>query len=52
MTTYVEVAQALVTSGYVSDADLEAATAVLADALVVSAAADQVPFAFGLEQTT
>jgi nitrogen fixation/metabolism regulation signal transduction histidine kinase len=38
MTTYVQVARALVTSGYLSEADLEAATAVLADALLVSAA--------------
>ena len=36
MTTYVEVSQALVTAGYLSDADVEAAAAVLADALVVA----------------
>jgi hypothetical protein len=36
MTTYVEVSQALVTSGYLSEAGVEAATAVLADALVVT----------------
>ena len=35
MTTYVQVSQALVTAGYLSDADVEAAAAVLADALVV-----------------
>jgi hypothetical protein len=38
MTTYVEVSQALVTAGYLGDADVEAATAVLADALVVGEA--------------
>lgn len=38
MTTYVEVAHALVTSGYLSETDLDAATAVLADALLVSEA--------------
>lgn len=38
MTTYVEVAQALVTAGYVSDADLQAAADVLADALIIEAA--------------
>ena len=36
MTTYVEVAQALVTAGYLSDADVDAAVDVLADALLVS----------------
>ena len=36
MTTYVEVARALVMSGYLSETDLEAATTVLADALLVS----------------
>jgi hypothetical protein len=40
MTTYVEVSQALVTAGYLSDADVEAAAAVLADALVVAEAED------------
>ena len=40
MTTYVEVAQGLVTAGYLSDADVEAAAAVLADALVVAEAQD------------
>lgn len=40
MTTYVEVAQALVTSGYISDADIQAAVDVLADALTVQAAED------------
>ncbi len=38
MTTYVEVAQALVTAGYVTDADLQAAADVLADALIIEAA--------------
>ena len=36
MTTYVEVAQALVTAGYLSEADVDAAVDVLADALLVS----------------
>ena len=36
MTTYVEVAGALVRAGYLTDADVEAAAAVLADALVVA----------------
>ena len=40
MTTYVEVAQGLVTAGYLSDADIEAAAAVLADALAVAEAQD------------
>ena len=40
MTTYIAVAQALVTAGYLSDADVEAAAAVLADALVVADAED------------
>jgi hypothetical protein len=40
MTTYVEVARGLVTAGYLSDADVEAAAAVLADALVVAEAQD------------
>ena len=38
MTTYIEVAQALVSSGYLSDADIQAAAAVLEDALFVQAA--------------
>lgn len=38
MTTYVEVAQALVTAGYLSEADLQAAADVLADALIIEAA--------------
>jgi hypothetical protein len=38
MTTYVEVAQALVSAGYLSDADLEAAAEVLKDALIIDAA--------------
>ena len=33
MTTYVEIARVLVTSGYLGEANLDAATAVLADAL-------------------
>jgi len=35
MTTYVEVAQALVSSGYLSEADIEAAADVLEDALII-----------------
>jgi len=38
MTTYIEVAQALVTAGYLTDADLDAAADVLVDALIVEAA--------------
>ena len=38
MTTYVEVAEALVTAGYLPDADLEAAADILADALIVEVA--------------
>ena len=38
MATYLEVAQALVDAGYVSDADTQAAADILADALVVEAA--------------
>jgi hypothetical protein len=40
MTTYVEVAQALVTAGYLSDADVQAAVDVLTDALTIQAAED------------
>jgi hypothetical protein len=40
VTTYVEVSQALVTAGYLSDANVEAAAAVRADALVVADAED------------
>jgi hypothetical protein len=40
MTTYVEVAQALVEPGYLSDADVEAAARVLEDALMVADAED------------
>jgi len=40
MTTYLEVAQALVRAGYVSDADIDAAVRVLGDALVTQAAQD------------
>jgi hypothetical protein len=42
MTTYLEVAQALVRAGYVSGADVEAAASVLGDVLVVQAAQDAV----------
>lgn len=42
MTTYAEVAGALVRAGYLTDADLEAAAAVLADALVVADAEDMI----------
>ena len=38
MATYLEVAQALVDAGYVSDADIRAAADILADALIVEAA--------------
>lgn len=38
MTTYVEVAEALVTAGYLTEADLEAAADILADALIIEAA--------------
>ena len=38
MTTYVEISEALVTAGYLSEADVEAAAAILADALIVQAA--------------
>lgn len=40
MTTYVEVAQALVSGGYLTDSDVEAAAAVLEDALIIEAAED------------
>ena len=36
MTTYIEIAQALVSSGYLSEADIEAAADVLEDALVIA----------------
>jgi hypothetical protein len=38
MATYIELAQALVDAGYVSDADLQAAADILADALIIEAA--------------
>lgn len=38
MTTYLEVAQAIVSAGYLSDADAQAAANILADALVVEVA--------------
>ena len=38
MTTYVEVAEALVSAGYLTEADLEAAADILADALIVEVA--------------
>lgn len=38
MTTYFDLAQALVGTGYVSDADIQAAADVLADALIIEAA--------------
>ena len=40
MTLYVEVARALVSAGYLSDADIEAAVSVLEDKLKVEAAED------------
>ena len=42
MTTYLEVAQALVRAGYVSDADIDAAASVLEAALVIESAQDAV----------
>jgi hypothetical protein len=38
MTTIVKVAEALVTAGYLTEADLEAAANILADALIIEAA--------------
>ncbi len=38
MTTYIEIAEALVTAGYLTEADIEAAANILADALIVEAA--------------
>jgi hypothetical protein len=38
MTTYIEVAQALVAAGYLSEADIEAAVDVLEDALIIAEA--------------
>jgi len=38
MTTYVEVAEALVSAGYLTEADLDAAADILADALIVEVA--------------
>ena len=38
MTTYFDLAQALVDAGYVSEADIQAAADILADALVIEAA--------------
>lgn len=40
MTTYVEISQALVTAGYLTEADQEAAADILADALLVEIAED------------
>jgi len=40
MTTYIEVAQALVAAGYLSEADIEAAVDVLEDALIIAEAED------------
>jgi hypothetical protein len=40
MTTYVEISKALVTAGYLTEADIEAAVNILADALIVDAAED------------
>ena len=40
MTTYVEISEALVTAGYLTEADIEAAVNILADALIVDAAED------------
>jgi hypothetical protein len=38
MTTYIEVAQAMVSAGYLSEADIEAAVDVLEDALIIAEA--------------
>jgi hypothetical protein len=38
MTTYVEISEALVSAGYLTEADIEAAVNILADALIVDAA--------------
>jgi hypothetical protein len=40
MTTYIEVAQALVSAGYLSEADIEAAAEVLEDDLIIADAED------------
>jgi len=40
MATYVDVAQALVEAGYLSDADIDAAAAILEDALIAETAED------------
>jgi hypothetical protein len=40
MTTYLEVAQALVSAGYLSEADIEAAADVLEDVLIIADAED------------
>ena len=45
MTTYEEVTQALVSAGYLSEADIEAAVAVLADRLIVADAEETKAFA-------
>ena len=45
MTTYLSVTQALVTAGYLSEADIEAAVAVLADRLIVADAEETKAFA-------
>jgi hypothetical protein len=45
LTTYIEVTQALVTAGYLSEADIEAAVAVLADRLIVADAEETKAFA-------
>ena len=45
MTTYLKVTQALVTAGYLSESDIEAAVAVLADRLIVADAEETKAFA-------
>ena len=45
MTTYSEITQALVTAGYLSEADTEAALEVLADSLIVADAEETKAFA-------
>ena len=45
MTTYIEVAQALVSAGYLSDTDVDAALEILADSLIVADAEETKAFA-------
>ena len=45
MTTYIEVTEALVSAGYLSEADVDAALEVLADSLIVADAEETQAFA-------